>query len=323
MNYVRSLRSIGRASGDGPVDWSTVERAAKDATAAGRLDLDSQAIDEYRRDVKDARGAIKAETGLEFNIPESIEIHNRHHWIATNVSTFRRVMAPVEAHWQSIVPDMARVINTGTMTILLSYLAKNVLGQYDPILLADGDDAHGLYFVHPNIGRVSEELSVDRGRFRRWIAFHEVAHAAEFSAAPWLGDHLERQLTEGIESLSRGTVDREAFREMNTTMTVVEGYAETVMDRSIDFDPTPFREKLDARRRGGGPITRVIRRFLGLEIKRRQYERGKRFFESIVDEQGIVFASSVWEHPDALPSSDELENPPQWIARIEGTAESG
>ncbi|WP_331233450.1 zinc-dependent metalloprotease [Natronorarus salvus] len=316
MNVFRSLQAISRASGAGPVDWDAVGDAAREATPPGSIELSDRDVTGYRDDVRDARTNIRAIGEVAFDLPGTIEIQNRHHWIDANVSTFRRVMRPIETRSDAVFPDAARVLNTGTMTLMLSFLGKNVLGQYDPLLLADGDREHALYFVHPNIARVAEELDVDGERFRRWIAFHEVAHAAEFGAAPWLSGHLESRMERGVDALTRGELDREAFEELDTTMTAVEGYAELVMDRAFDEQYTDLREKLEARRQGGGPIAQLMRRLLGLGIKRRQYERGKRFFEAVADERGVAGASVVWESPAALPTSEELDRPERWLARV-------
>jgi uncharacterized protein (DUF2342 family) len=201
------------------------------------------------------------------------------------------------------------------MAVALSFLANNVLGQYDPLLLADSDD-HALYFVRPNITRVAGTLDVPYPRFRRWISFHEVAHAAEFGAAPWLSDHLERTMREAIDTLGEGSIDRESLGELDTTMTAVEGYAELVMDRAFDGEYADLRRKLDARRAGRGPLQRLVRRLLGLGMKRRQYERGKAFFERVVDEYGMEMAARTWTGPEALPTDAELDAPDAWVARV-------
>ena len=70
-------------------------------------------------------------------------------------------------------------------------------------------------------------------------------------------------------------------------MTAVEGYAEMLMDRAFDAEYADLRAKLDERRRGGGPFARLARRLLGLGLKRRQYERGARFFRTIADRRGV------------------------------------
>ena len=315
MNIYDSVRAVTEASGDGPIDWTAVARAAKAATDPGGLDLSGTERDGYASDVRDARSRVRSIGGVEFDLPGSIEVQHRHHWIDANVATFERVMRPIEDHVEGVFPELSRIANTGSMTVALSFLANNVLGQYDPLLLADSD-THALYFLHPNITRVAGELDVRRDRFRRWIAFHEVAHAAEFGAAPWLSTHLEARMQRGIEALADGDLDREAFRELNVAMTAVEGYAELIMDQAFDEEYEDLRRKLDERRQGRGPLTELLMRLLGLGIKRRQYVRGKEFFAAVADARGIDGAAAVWRSPEHLPTDEELDEPHKWLARV-------
>ncbi|QSG02761.1 zinc-dependent metalloprotease [Natranaeroarchaeum sulfidigenes] len=315
MNLFRSVRAVTGASGDGAVDWDAVVEAARASTDPGPLDVSAAEREAYATDVRDARTRIRSIGDLTFDVPDRIEIQNRHHWIDANADTFRRVMQPVESHTTVAIPGVSRVVNTGTMSFMLAFLGRNVLGQYDPLLLADSND-HALYFVRPNIVDVADKLDVEYDRFRRWIAFHEVTHAAEFGAAPWLTDHLEATMDDGIEALSRGTLDREAFEELDTTMTVVEGYAELLMDHAFDGEYADLRAKLDARRQGRGPLARFVRRTLGLGMKRRQYERGKAFFEQVAEQRDVETASVVWDRPENLPTNDEIDDPDAWLRRL-------
>ncbi|MFB1065378.1 zinc-dependent metalloprotease [Natrinema sp. H-ect4] len=317
MNLYRSARAVAGASGDDAIDWRSAADAAKAATDPGSLDLESGEREAYARDVRDARAAVRSVSGVEFDVPETVEIQNRHHWIDANVATFERVMQTLETHTGAF-PGVARTINTGTMTVLLSFLGRNVLGQYDPLLLADAPtDDHALYFVRPNILNAAAKLDVDADRFRRWIAFHEVTHAAEFGAAPWLSDHLEARMEDGIATLSEGSFDRDAFRDLDAAMTVVEGYAELLMDHAFDEEYEDLRRKLDERRQGRGPLQKLFRRLLGLGLKERQYERGKNFFEHVLAVRDLETASLVWEGPENLPSHDELDAPGTWIQRVD------
>jgi len=320
MNLFRSVRAVTGASGTGYVDWPAVAEAAKASTDAGSLDLSDADRAGYAADVRDARDRLRTLGGVDFDLPDTVEIQNRHHWIDANVDTFRRVMAPIEREApQALFPGVSRVVNTGTLSFMLAFLGRNVLGQYDPLLLAEAapaDRDHALYFVHPNIVDVADTLDVAEPRFRRWIAFHEVSHAAEFGAAPWLPDHLETRVERGIDALVSGDLDREAFAELDTAMTAVEGYAELLMDRAFDDDYADLRAKLDARRQGGGPVARLARRLLGLGLKRRQYERGAAFFRAVADERGLAGASAVWERPENLPTETELDHPERWLARV-------
>jgi uncharacterized protein (DUF2342 family) len=315
MGLYRSMRAVTGASGDGPVDWSAVAEAAKASTEPGDLDLSAAQREGYASDIRDARARVREVAGVEFDVPETVEIQNRHHWIDANIDTFGRVMAPLEEQ-VGLMPGLARVTNTGSMSLALAFLGNNVLGQYDPLLLADTDD-HALYFVHPNIGKVADMLNVEEPRFRRWIAFHEVTHAAEFGAAPWLADELESDLETAIAALTDGRLDRDALASLDTTMTAVEGYAELLMDEAFDGEYADLRRKLDERRSGRGPVAKLVRRLLGLGMKRRQYERGKEFFEAVAAERGVEAAGAVWDRPENLPTDAELDDPKQWLARVQ------
>ncbi len=314
MGLYESVRAVTGASGDGPIDWAAVTRAAEASTDPGDLDVGADERDAYAADVGDARDRVRTVTGLGFDLPDRIEIQNRHHWLAANVDTFERVLGPLEQ--AGTIPGVARVLNTGSMAVGLSYLSRQVLGQYDPLLLADGG-AHALYFVRPNIVAAADSLGVPYDRFRRWIAFHEVTHAAEFGVAPWLSAHLESAVEEAIGKLSTGTIDPETLGQLDTTMTAVEGYAELVMDRAFDEEYADLRRKLDERRQGRGPVERLIRRLLGLSVKRRQYERGKAFFETVVDRRDLETAGRVWDSPVTLPTDEELDDPAAWLARLD------
>ncbi|RRJ27684.1 zinc-dependent metalloprotease [Halocatena pleomorpha] len=314
MNFYRAVRAVADASGTEPIDWSAVTESAKAGTKPGDLDLTPKEIEAYQNDVRVARDRIRSMGGVAFDLPSTVEIQHRHHWIDANAATFERVLGEIDSELNHL-PGVVRAINTGSMAVSMGFLANNVLGQYDPLLLSTGDD-HALYFVHPNIERIARELSVDRDRFRRWIAFHEVAHAAEFGGAPWLTDHLEGLIEEVIDTLSSGQFSRLDLDRIDITMTAVEGYAELLMDRAFDAEYDDLRRKLDARRRSGGLITQLMRRLLGLGRKRRQYERGKEFFDTVVDERDLDTAGLVWERKDNLPTEAELDDPTLWLDRM-------
>ncbi len=318
MDLLHSLRAVSEASGTGVVDWAKAGEAAKASTEPGLLELTPADRRGYAADVRDARTRLREIVGVDFDVPDAIEVQNRHHWIDANLATFRNVMGPIEAATNARMPGFSRIVNTGSMAFTLGFLARNVLGQYDPLLLADEPDTdHGLYFVHPNVVSVAADLDVAYPRFRRWIAFHEVTHAAEFGSAPWLPDYLESRVKRGIDELTAGGLDRSAFEELQTAMTAVEGYAELLMDRAFDDEYEDLRRKLDRRRKGGGPVQRIARRLLGLGLKRQQYERGAAFFEHVADERGLEAASAVWDRPENLPTSGEIADPSAWLVRVD------
>ena len=316
MNLARSVSAVAEASGDGQVDWGAVAEAAKGATDPGDLSLTAARETAYADDVRAARDRVRSVSGLSFDLPETVEVLDRHHWIDRNVETFARLLGPIERRDVSLFPDAARVLNTGSVSVSLALLARNVLGQFDPLLLGE-ESGEALYVVHPNVVETAAELEVDPARFQRWITFHEVTHAAEFGAAPWLSGYLETRLEESLERIAAGEFRRDALAEVNVAMTAVEGYAELVMDRAFDREYADLRAAVEERRAGGGPVRWLVRRVLGLGMKRDQYERGKAFFEAVADARGDAAAAAVWDRPENLPTDDELDAPAAWLRRID------
>jgi uncharacterized protein (DUF2342 family) len=317
MGFYRAARTVADSSGRDLVDWQAAAESAKSLTEPGDLALSPGERGAYAADVRAARDRIRTVAGVEFEVPDAIEVMSRHHWIDAAIPTFRRVLDRLDARSVGPMAGLARTVNTGSMAVSLSFLANNVLGQYDPLLLADASVSdHRLYVVHPNVQQVARELELDEARFRRWIAFHEIAHAAEFGAAPWLTDHIEAMIEETVADLSDGRLRRQDLAAIDTAMTAVEGYAELLMDRAFDEEYEDLRRRLDERRANPGLLTALFRRLLGISRKRRQYERGKAFFEAVVDATDVRTAGLVWEAPANLPTDAEFDQPERWLARM-------
>ena len=102
-------------------------------------------------------------------------------------------------------------------------------------------------------------------------------------------------------------------------MAVIEGHAEHVMDAvAPDLLPSlpQLRRALDQRRRKSqSGLSRLLARLLGLEMKLRQYERGKIFCDAIVRARGVEALHHVFSSPEALPTLAEIEDPAAWLNR--------
>jgi uncharacterized protein (DUF2342 family) len=118
--------------------------------------------------------------------------------------------------------------------------------------------------------------------------------------------------------LSLGEDRWQLVERMQAAMSLIEGHAEHTMD-AIGADVLPslpsLRAAMTRRRQDRGLPWRVLERLLGLELKLRQYEIGRRFCDAVVREAGPRALARAWSGPDALPSSDELQTPAVWLAR--------
>jgi coenzyme F420 biosynthesis associated uncharacterized protein len=235
--------------------------------------------------------------------------------------------------------------------LAVGYLSQRVIGQYDVALIGPAR-APRLLFVGPNLSAARTRLDVDRDLFLRWIALHETTHAVHFSSVPWLREHigaiaeelfekaaievkpgellgklartnpreLVRSATNGeLATLLWPEPQRRLVEKLTATMTLVEGYAEHVMDAVGDqLDPgySELRRALDRDRERRGLLDSIVSKILGLEMKLAQYRRGKAFCDEVVKAHGIRTLNRAWSGPDALPRPDELDGPDEWVERV-------
>ncbi len=77
-----------------------------------------------------------------------------------------------------------------------------------------------------------------------------------------------------------------------------------------------LRKRFSQRRKGPGPLDRVLRRLLGLEQKMQQYADGRHFVAGVVERVGMDGFNPVWTGPETLPLKEELTDPDRWVERV-------
>ena len=234
---------------------------------------------------------------------------------------------------------------------IMAYLAARVLGQFELFIPPGEGDNGRLTLVAPNIVETERRLGVDPHDFRLWVTLHEVTHRTQFTAVPWLRPYFTGQVRAYIDAADldpaqvlqrlrdaaaavRGAVtggegtsliealqspeQREIVARLQALMSLLEGHGDYVMDgvgpAVVPTAPT-IRERFDERRKGAGPVDRVIRRLFGLDLKMRQYAEGEKFVRYVVETAGMATFNRVWEGPEMLPTPEEIAAPDAWLAR--------
>ncbi|MGZ7164463.1 MAG: zinc-dependent metalloprotease, partial [Halobacteriota archaeon] len=236
-------------------------------------------------------------------------------------------------------------------SLLLGYLARKVLGQYDPSLFGRELVIGQIYFVEPNIEAVERQLSFRGEDFRQWIAIHGITHAIVFESVPWLKDHINALLRQYLEATGEGIRSRalrsraravtndyvekgqlslmhvvlsrtqiQLVNQIQALMSVVEGYSDFVMDHVGKEMLTTYaymKREFELRRRRKTGREVLFERVTGLGMKMEQYVLGERFVENVATEKGMDFVNRVWRSPSDIPTLDELVRPNRWITRQE------
>jgi coenzyme F420 biosynthesis associated uncharacterized protein len=131
---------------------------------------------------------------------------------------------------------------------------------------------------------------------------------------------VERARRGDLLRLTLGEDRWQLVERMQAVMSLIEGHAEHTMD-AIGAEVLPslprLRAAMNHRRAARGLPWRVLERLLGLELKLRQYEVGRRFCDAVVAEGGPEALARAWSGPEALPSTTELNEPAQWLARTQ------
>ncbi len=286
-------------------------------------------------------------------------------WIDANLVGFQRMFEPIESldsptSHKGSLGRIASSVNQSVLSyeigLMLGYLARRVLGQYDLALLGrEPVQAAGkLYYVEPNIRGLERKMSLPKDQFRMWLALHETTHAFEFEAYPWVRVHFNslldsymafmrndaEQLKQGIQGLkvfagrvrsresSNGSwieafmneEQRALFNEMQAMMCVVEGYSNHVMNavgRDLLDNYDEISRKFEERQQQRTQAEQLIAKLTGLDVKMEQYRAGERFIDEIVRLRSHDVARRVWESADMLPTMAEIRSPEVWLDRVE------
>ena len=288
---------------------------------------------------------------------------DRKEWINANRSQFEALFDPLErANEQGMLDaragswamaKMSQLVISYQMGLLMGYLGRRVLGQYDVALLGREPLTGGrIYFVEPNIAQLERRLRVPGEDLRLWISLHETTHAYEFEGHPWLIDHMNGLLGQYFENAAAdfrrlkstgiwdmvgrtvknsftqaspleaimSDVERNVFWRLQAVMSLLEGFSNHVMDkvgeRIMPASYPALKGRFEASRGRRSLGDRLFTKFTGLELKLEQYRLGEQFVNQTVAEHGLKVMSLVWNGPEFLPDIQEIKQPSLWYDRV-------
>jgi len=334
------------------VDWDFAVTVGSRVAGPGPEVSAAEAIavvDELRAGADRSTPLVSEFTGLHAAPGTApVLVVDRTGWLRANADGFAKILAPiVEKLTEKKGPPSAFAEAVGSRVtgaevgLMLGFLGSKVLGQFDPFFAPHGR----LLLVAPNIVHVEREISADPTDFRLWVCLHEETHRVQFTANPWLGEHLLTQMnaiadtiepSAMIEGLRRGAdairhgngsvldlvsspEQKEILDRVTGVMSLLEGHADVVMDGvgpTVIPSVEQIRKKFNQRRQGVGGLDRLLRRLLGLDAKMAQYRDGAVFVRHVVDKVGMEEFNTVWTGPETLPSKAEIEDPDTWVARV-------
>ncbi|MFS0883817.1 zinc-dependent metalloprotease [Aeromicrobium sp. 179-A 4D2 NHS] len=345
------------------IDWNVARSTARRLMRPGP-DLSAAEVEEVVAELREAsriaETPVREFTGLTPAYPTPVLVVDRPRWADANLASFELLLKPLDARLEAegklptgLPRAVGRRVTGAEFGAIVAFLGGKVLGQFDPF--AEGEAGPGrLLLVAPNVVHVERELDVDPTDFRRWVCLHEETHRAQFTAVPWMRDHMLAKVDEmmdatdigggavtemitdalpelvrivrgesekSLSDLFQNEQQRAVVDQITGTMSLLEGHADVVMD---DIGPeivpsvAEIRRKFTKRRGSGSTMQKIARRLLGYEAKMRQYSDGAKFVRTVTERVGQDGFDAVWAAPENLPTRAEIADPQAWVARVHG-----
>ena len=209
---------------------------------------------------------------------------------------------------------------------------------------------------------LAEGLEQPRSEILTFLAAREAAHHRLFSHVPWLASQLlnaveafakgmkidmsgleelaqgfnpaaltdpsqmEQLLNQGIFEPKATPEQTAALERLETLLALIEGWVQTVVTDALgDRIPgtSALSETLRRRRATGGPAEQTFATLVGLELRPRKMREAAALWERLTEAVGSDARDAVWQHPDLLPSAEDLDEPAGFIDRMIGGDTSG
>jgi putative hydrolase len=213
-------------------------------------------------------------------------------------------------------------------------------------------------FVTQNIKNYITALDVETDQVLIYLSVRELAHARLFKHSRWLREHVINQITQyaseikidttQIEELTRDmeSIDAAALQEafqngafiaarsedqtralesIENTLALIEGWVDAVTDQATSLLPKSIAigEAVRRRRATGGPAEKTFGTLIGLELRPRKLREAATLWREIGHRLGSEKRDALWQHPDMLPTADEIANPELLFARLDASTDDG
>lgn len=233
-------------------------------------------------------------------------------------------------------------------------LAREVLSGGDiGVALMHAADEHDVRagLLPQNIEAFGSGLGVPEEELDYYLAIRELAHQRLFRHARWLRLHLMSLISDfarGIhidgdalmdlaESISpnnpeeisrilstgqllpeRTEAQERALVRLETMLALIEGWVDHVTAIAASRLPAADKiaEAIRRRRATGGPAEQAFKTLVGLELRPRRLREASTLWSLVTEAKGPAVRDALWDHPDHLPTEDDLDSPETFVAKL-------
>jgi putative hydrolase len=159
-------------------------------------------------------------------------------------------------------------------------------------------------------------ITIDREAIERGIT--DAMSGMEGGLDPSNPESIQQLLGSGVLEPEETPEQQMALRRLETLLALVEGWVDTVVAAAAT-DRLPghaaLAETMRRRRATGGPAEQTFATLVGLQLRPRRLRDAATVWAAMDQQYGSADRDRLWSHPDLLPTSDDLDEPLDFVAR--------
>jgi len=210
-----------------------------------------------------------------------------------------------------------------------------------------------LAFVLQNLNEFVKTLELGNEQDQAYIymALRELAHIKLFKHSKWLREKIVAQIREYAAGISFDTSAMEeiseefdpqnptafqqalesgaflaersesqlaALESIETNLALIEGWVDAVTSEAAKRLPKneAIREAVRRRRATGGPAEQTFQSLVGLELRPKRLREASNLWKMLGEAVGAEKRDALWDHPDFLPTAQDIDNPEKFVAKV-------
>ncbi|MCM3779342.1 zinc-dependent metalloprotease [Microbacterium hydrocarbonoxydans] len=209
--------------------------------------------------------------------------------------------------------------------------------------------------IPQNLAGFGEGLEIPEDQIALYIATRELAYARLYRHAKWLHLHVMAQITDfargvtvdvdALEDVAsrldpsdpeelRAAIEggallptqtdaqREALARLENLVATIDGWVDVVTAQATARLPDGARIAEAARRRRavGGPAEDALGALVGLKLRPRRLREASAMWQAVTDAVGAAGRDALWDYPDLMPTSEDIDDPTALVTRLQATA---
>lgn len=278
-------------------------------------------------------GKIKIPEEFISGLPDEVAANLRETLASTD---FAALTAPIMA----MAKSMGATMYGAQFGEALGNMSNEVLSTTDIGIPLTDNQISG--YVASNVNKFSKSLEIDESDVRIYIALRERAHTRLFANAPWLSSQILAAISAyakgvridtnriqdaiaGIDPSNPESIQssitpdlfepvltdaqKQAHQRLEQLLALIEGWVSCVVTQAISnrlASSTALDEAFRRRRAAGGPAEKLFGGLIGLELRPKRMREANNLWQELTELKGQTERDDIWQHPDLLPSLDDL-----------------